>query len=172
MSKTETIEETRQRVSAFALAFDCAAIMLMTLVIGNIWAVLNAAKFADEVGRECAAVAAGYSTIAASRKAVEGVLQRRKKDSFLIREPYKCEILLHETDRYDAKIQPLPRPYAKVKTTLVTWIPAPGLFAGLFPNLNMTPTSDPGLVTLSVTHSYPVIDISDRANEMSGKSSI
>ncbi|MBC7997268.1 MAG: hypothetical protein IAF58_04975 [Leptolyngbya sp.] len=172
MSKSEPTTETRSQVSAFALAFDCAAIMLMTLVIGNLWAVLYAAKFVDEVGRECAAAAASYGDYTSAKKAVDEVLQRRKSESFLIREPYTCDIIFIETEKYPSKIQPLPGPYAKVKTTMVAWIPAPGLFVGAFNKLNMTPSTDKSLVTFTATHSYPIIDISNRDNEISGKSSI
>lgn len=172
MSKSEPTTESRNKVSAFALAFDCAAIMLMTLVIGNLWAVLYAAKFVDEVGRECAAAAASYGDYPAARKAVDEVLRRRKSETFLIREPYTCDIISIEAEKYPSKIQPLPGPYAKVKTTMVAWIPAPGLFVGGFSKLNMTAAADKSLVTFTATHSYPIIDISNRDNEISGKSSI
>ncbi len=122
----------------------------------------------DEVGAQCAFSAAQAHSNEEARQAIDRVVKSHQPDGFVLREPIISEITLYVDDKNPG---PIKAPFATVKTSLVTWIPAPQLFFGAFDTGKTSDMIDPNKLRLTALHSSPCLTLYDETQK-SGRSSI
>ncbi len=168
MTIDEKASQPAGRVSPFALLLLSVAIVLSTLFLANTLLILRAARLLDEVGAQCAYSAAQQHRIADARQAINKIVQSHQPDGFFLQEPIGSKITFFADD---SQAGPAGAPFATVKTSIVTWIPAPQLFFGAFKPTGDSHPINANLLRFSALHSSPRLTLYDETQK-SGRSSI
>ncbi len=169
---SESNARSKAGISMSNLLLSCAFIALSALCLANMIAWLVAARILNEIGAQCAASAAKENDLASARKATAKVLESFKPDGFFLRQPLSCDIVFYRGKSNDTESISMPSPFVTVKTSAVTWIPAPQFFKGAFAPFTVSDMMNGNLVRFSALHSNPCLPLDDNSQKQNGRSSI